>query len=173
MAPSATATRPTAEATLTMRPRPRSTMPGATALVPLIRPCTLTSMIARVTDVGLLEHRPERHDAGVVDQDVDRPDLAHLGEEALPRLGAGDVEAGADGAATDPLRDLLAPATSSRSPSATVAPCEASSSAVASPIPRAAPVITTVSPEMSRLLMEWGPFEAAQGDRLAVRGERE
>ncbi len=46
--------------------------------------------------VGLLEHRAERHDAGVVDEYVDRPDLAHLGEEALPRLGAGDVQVGAD-----------------------------------------------------------------------------
>ena len=42
--------------------------------------------------VGLLEHRPERHDAGVVDEDVDRSDRGDLLQERGPRGRVGDVE---------------------------------------------------------------------------------
>ena len=58
VAPSASATRPTADATLTMCPRPRSTIPGARALVPLMTPCRLTSTIARATACGSLSTEP-------------------------------------------------------------------------------------------------------------------
>jgi hypothetical protein len=55
--------------------------------------------------VGLLEHRAERHDAGVVDQHVDRADGRDLGEERRPRGRVGDVELGGDDALADLLGD--------------------------------------------------------------------
>jgi hypothetical protein len=57
--------------------------------------------------VGLLEHRTERHDAGVVDQDVDGTDRRDRGQEGAPRLGIGDVERGGHDLAAVRPRDHL------------------------------------------------------------------
>ena len=57
--------------------------------------------------VRLLQHGPERHDPGVVDEYVDGADLADGTEELHPRVRTGYVEVGTDGTVPDPVRDAL------------------------------------------------------------------
>ena len=64
-------------------------------------------MIARVTASGSLSTEPSGMMPALLTSTSIGPDLTHLGEEALPRLGAGHVQVRADGTAPDPLRDLL------------------------------------------------------------------
>jgi len=93
--------------------------------------------------VALLEERPDRHDPGVVDRDIDR---------ALRRLDG--VEEGwndsrsvtSRGRPTAPNRAAVAStAATSTSPSVTRAPPRRNRSAVTAPIPRPPPVIATCS----------------------------
>jgi hypothetical protein len=89
--------------------------------------------------VGRLEDRRvrARGDAGVVEEDVDAPEaLGRLPVHPGDLLVVGDV---------DPQRQVD-PAASSRSAPTTIAPSAANSSAVAAPIPPAAPVMTQTFP---------------------------
>ena len=152
MAPSATAMRPAAEATLTMCPRPRSAIPGAIALVPLIRPCTLTSMTDLVTASGSLSTEPSGMMPALLTSTSTGPTSPTVARKV--RHDSALVTSSRAPTAPRPIRSATCcTRTSSRSPSATVAPIPASSSAVAWPMPRAAPVITMESPEMSRFVI--------------------
>ena len=78
-------------AMLTMRPQPRSTMPGATAWMTRKVPCTLTSNVRSHAAGSVSTQRLVRpDDAGAVDQDVDRPDR---GDGRGDRCGIRDVDA--------------------------------------------------------------------------------
>ena len=59
----------------------------------MIGPRKLTSICVSIADVGLFEKRAGRHDAGVVDEHVDRPDfLLDRLDEVRERVAVGHVE---------------------------------------------------------------------------------
>ena len=113
----------------------------------------------RVDDVipvflGVLEERFRDDDAGIVDQDRQRPEPVFGGrdrvDDALP-VGdvAGDRQAGAAVLFDAPRESARRSAR--RAAAATLAPAAASISAKCSPMPQDAPVTSATWPEMSKL----------------------
>ena len=136
------------EPTLTIRPQPRSRMPGDDGAGEDPRRQDQRA-VGRLPLVELVvEGAAERRAAGVGDEDVDRAqrllDLAGQRREALEVGGVGDEGRGA------PSPDLARAASSSRSRErlaiATRAPSRASAAAIARPIPRLAPITSATRP---------------------------
>ena len=105
--------------------------------------------------VGQLEERHDRLDAGVVDEDVDRPELVPDAlEHRLDLRAARHVGLHRHRAAPgrpDRCGDLLRPARRGRRRSPRRPPSAANTSAMPRPIPRAAPVTSATFPSVSRV----------------------
>ena len=151
-------TRPASLATLTIEPPPRSCIAGSTAWVTASTPRRLTpSTKSHSVLVGVDEER-EAVGAGVVDEDVDRPErVAAAATAAADRGGVGDVER--DRAPSISAATSRAPSRS-RSAMATRAPSAASRRAVAAPMPDAPPVTSALRPSRR---MTANPILAALG----------
>ena len=102
---------PWMEDTLTMRPRRRSTMPGSTARQKAAAPVEVGRDDAVPVLGRELEEGPPDEDAGVVDEDVDGPELAFDATDAFLREAPrGDVAGNGEAAAAgggDAARRLL------------------------------------------------------------------
>ena len=124
--------------------------------------------------VGALD-RAQQHHAGVVDQDVEAAHL--LGGAVDERAGRGLVaDVDLECASRAALATIRSARPSSRSlrraPSATAAPSRANASAVASPIPDEAPVITALRPSSEPhrpgLMIGYGPGVAGSAAASAA-----
>jgi hypothetical protein len=128
---------PAEEATLTIRPHPRSAIPGAKARISRIEASTCSS------------HWPFQSSSV-----SSSSGLAKLVPALLTRMSTGPpassaMRSAASGAVTSTPEERETPVT--RAPSAS------SSATVASPIPRLAPVTTAVRPSMPRSMPESYP----------------